>query len=179
MHGGVAREIFVERLIGKRGGGARRGHGHAEDRIGAELSLSGRAVEVAHFLVEHLLRGGVRANQRRTNHLVNVVNGLEDPFAQVARLIAVAQFKRFVLACGGAGRHRGAAAMAGSDGDVGLDRGIAAGVENLAAFHSDDAGRHGEFSGTRKGLFGTGTYSGSSSIDSSRTTTTTPPGETK
>ena len=67
---------------------------------------------------------------------IDIFDGAQHALAEVARLVAVAQFEGFVLAGGGAGGHRGAAARAVFEDDVGFDGGIAARIENLPA---DDA----------------------------------------
>jgi uncharacterized protein YqfA (UPF0365 family) len=63
---------------------------------------------------------------------VHVGDGLLHALAEVARLVAVAQFDGFVLAGGGAGRNRGAADSAAGEANVDLDGRIAAGIDDLA-----------------------------------------------
>ena len=78
------------------------------------------------------LVGGVHAGQGLGNFAVHILDRLEHAFAQVALLVAVAQFDGFVLAGGGAAGDGGAAAGSVHQGDFRFDRGIAARIENLA-----------------------------------------------
>ena len=65
---------------------------------------------------------------------VDVLDGLQRALAEVARLVAVAQFDGFVLAGGGAGRHGRAAHAAVGEKDIGFHSRIAAGIENLSCY---------------------------------------------
>ena len=61
-----AADVAVERQAGGVGGGAGHGERDAEDRVGAELGLVGRAVELEHGLVdEPLVVGGDALDRRR------------------------------------------------------------------------------------------------------------------
>ena len=64
---------------------------------------------------------------------IDIFHGAQHALAEVARLIAVAQFEGFVLAGGCARGHRGAAARAVFENDVRFDGGIAARIEDLPA----------------------------------------------
>ena len=66
---------------------------------------------------------------------VDVLDGLQHALAEIARLVAIAQFDRLAAAGGGAGRHGGTAHHAGFQQHVGFDGGIAAGIQN---FPGDD-----------------------------------------
>ena len=127
----IARQIAVERQAFGGGGGAGRGHGDGQDGVGAEAAFGGRAVGFDHAAVEGGLVGGVEAGDGCGDRGVDVFDGAQHAFAEVARLVAVAQFQRFVLAGGGARGHGGASARAVFENDVGFDGGIAAGIENL------------------------------------------------
>ena len=128
---GVAREIFMERLLESGGGGAGGGHGNGEDGVGAETGFVGRAVEGDHFLVEGALVGGVHAGDDAGDFGIDVVDGLKNALAEVTGFVAVAQFHGFVLASGGAGGNGGAAHGAVDEEDVG-------GVRDLARTRRDD-----------------------------------------
>ena len=71
--------------------------------------------------------------QRRGDLAVDVLDRLERALAEVARLVAVAQFHRFVLAGGGAGGHGRASHAAVGQIDIRFHRGIAAGIQNLSS----------------------------------------------
>ena len=79
----------------------------------------------------------VDAVERVGDLAVDVADGLADAFAAIA-IVAVAQFDRFVLAGRGAGGDGGAPERTGIEHDLDLDRGVAAGVEDLAAEDADD-----------------------------------------
>ena len=134
---GIAREIAIERqaLGGRRGAGG--GHGDGENGVGAQLAFVGRAVGLDHAAIERGLVADVEAFDGFGDGAVDVVDGFENAFAEIARFVAVAKLESFVFAGGGAGGHGGAAARAVREDYVGLDRGIAARIKNLPA---DDAG---------------------------------------
>ena len=67
-------------------------------------------------------------------------DGLLHALAEVAGLVAVAQFDRLMRAGGGARGHGRAADRAVFQHDIDLNRGIAAAVENFAADDVDDGG---------------------------------------
>ena len=142
--GGIAREVFVERLLESDGGGAGRGHGDGEDSVGAEAGFRGRAVESDHFVIESALVGGVGTNDGFGDFGVDVGDGFMDAFSQILGLVAIAEFDGFVFAGRGAGWNSGAAKRAGFEGDFGFDGGIAARVKDLAAVNPDDFGGHGD-----------------------------------
>ena len=126
-------------MLGNRRG-LRASERNAENGIGAEARLVGRAVERDHGLVDLGLRLGIHAAERIEDLAVDGVDRLAHALAAVARLVAVAQFHRLVRAGGGAGGHRGTAARAVLQHDVDLDGRIAAGIENFTA---DDVGNGG------------------------------------
>src|SRR5690606_3753246 len=65
---------------------------------------------------------------------------LEHALAQVAGLVAVAQFNRLLRAGGSAGRHHRTAKAAIGERDFGFERGVATGVEDFAGVDPGDAG---------------------------------------
>ena len=112
----------------------------AEDGIGAEPRLVGRAVERDHRLVDLDLRLRIHAADGVENLAVDRVDRLAHALAEIALLVAVAQLDRLVRAGRGARRHRGAAERAVLQHDVDLDGRIAAAVEDFAADDVDDGG---------------------------------------
>ena len=64
---------------------------------------------------------------------VDVADGFQHAFAEVAGFVAVAKFVGFVFAGGSAGRNCAAADGAAFEVDVGFDGGIAARIDNFAA----------------------------------------------
>ncbi len=122
------------------GGGAGGGHGDGEDGVGAELGLVVGAVDGDHGGVDEALVGGVHAGELGGEDGLDVFDGLEDAFAEVDGLVAVAQLDGLVLAGGGAGGDGGAADGSAVEDDVGFDGGVAAGVEDFACVDRDDLG---------------------------------------
>ena len=138
-----AAEVAVERqaAILRRGAGHRQRH--AEDGVGAELALVGRAVGVHHLGVDRDLVGRGHSLQPGPEHLVHVAHGLDDALAHVAARVAVAQLHGLVLAGRRAAGHGRAALGAARQHHLGLDGGIAAAVEDLAGVHFNDRAHDG------------------------------------
>jgi hypothetical protein len=113
------------------GRGSRRGERDAEDGVGAEPRLVGRAVELDQALVERLLLQRVRPRDRLGDLAVDVADRLGDALAAPG-VAAVAQLGGLELAGRGAGRHGGAAGRAGAQHELDLDGRVAARVEDLA-----------------------------------------------
>ena len=133
-----AADVAVERKVA---GGSRRLGGrerHAEDRIGAEPRLVRRAVERDQRLVDLVLRLGVHTTDGVEDLAVDRLDRLAHALAEVAFLVAVAQLDRLVGAGRRAGRDRSATHAPVLQGDVHLDRGIAAAVEDLACMNIDN-----------------------------------------
>jgi hypothetical protein len=101
-------------------------------------------------LAPSLLFVGVPSSSRRKRSMpthealgdvrVDVLDGLADALAEVALLVAVAQFEGFVLAGGGARGDGGAAERPAAEDDVGFDGGVSAGIEDLAGDNRRDLG---------------------------------------
>jgi hypothetical protein len=124
------------------GGGRSFSHGerHAENGIGAEPPLVGRAVERDQRLVDLGLLLGIHTAERVVDLTVDRIDRLAHALAAVARLVAVAQLDRLVRAGGRPGRHRGAALRAVLEQDVDFDGRIAAAVEDFAADNVGNGG---------------------------------------
>ena len=137
-----AAEVAIEGEGEGGGGGAGGGHGDGEDGVGAEGGLVGGVIEGDHGGVDESLVGGVEAGEFGAEDGLDVVDGFEDAFAEEVGLVVVAEFDGLVLAGGGAGGDGGAAAGAGLEGDVGLDGGVTAGVEDFAGGDGGDFGVH-------------------------------------
>src|SRR5262249_41726193 len=104
-----------------------------------------RAVEVAQRLVDRPLIGGAGADEGLRDLAVHVGDGAGDALA-VPRRSAVAKLGGLELARRGARRYGRAAARAGVEGHVDLDRGIAPRVEDLTRVDGFDRG-HGRRGG--------------------------------
>ena len=97
-----------------------------EQRVGAEAPFVVGAVEVDHASIERALVVELAAEQRIAKLAVDVGDGFLHAFAEVARLVAVAQLDRFARSGRRARRHRGArsvpSASVTSASTVGLPR---------------------------------------------------------
>ncbi len=91
----------------------RRCKGHREQRVRSQVALGIRSIQLDHLRVESRLIARIAADERRLEHRVDVVNGLQDALAPIALLVAIPQFHRFPRAGRCAGWHRGAAQAAG------------------------------------------------------------------
>ena len=131
------REVRVERHARRERAGARQRHRDAEQRVRAQPSLGGRAVERDHRRVDRALIRGL-ARERRGDLAVDVGDRLLHALAEVALLVAVAQLERFPHARRGARRHRRPPHDAAVQRDVHFHRRIAARIENLSAVYRRD-----------------------------------------
>jgi hypothetical protein len=138
-------DIAVERQSERIGGGLGGRQADPEDRIGAEPRLVVAAVERDHLRVDRGLVLGVHPDHGFGQLAVGRAHRLADAFTAPLRLIAVAQFDRFVRAGRRAGRDRRAAHAAVFQSHVDLDCRIAAAVEDLTGVDVDDRG-HGVLS---------------------------------
>ena len=124
-------DVAVQRQPGRLGRGLGDGERGAEDRVGAQVGLVGRRVELVHHLVDLALVVGTHALDGRADLLDHRVDGLLHALAEVA-IAAVAQLDRLELAGRRAARHGGAAERAVVEQHLDLDGGVAARVEDLA-----------------------------------------------
>src|SRR5665811_783121 len=122
----------------------RRGPSHrqrdAEDGVGTQPALVGRAVQVDQRLVQDPLLGRLVTDELRTNVVEHRADSLLDALAAVP-VAAVTQLHRLEGAGGGAAGHGRAGQRAVVEGDLDLYGGVAAGVEDLPGANSLD-GRH-------------------------------------
>ena len=136
-------EVAVQRQAGAFGGGVGDGHRHTQDRIGTELGLVLRAVQLDHQPVDVFLVACVQAQQLGGELVVDVVHGLLDALALIVVLLAVTQFDGLVLAGARAGGDDGP--PDGAVGKVCLDFNgrIAARIQDLPAVDDLDFKAHG------------------------------------
>ena len=140
-----AADITIERHVEGFGGRLGAGQRDAENGVGPEPALVRRAVEIDHDLVDLDLLLDRPVAQRLEDFAVDGFDRLLHALAEIARLVAVAQFDRLMRAGGGAGGHRGAADRAVLQHHIDLDGGIAAAIENFAADDVDDGGHESLF----------------------------------
>ena len=135
-----AAEIAVERqaaVLGRRVG---HGERNAEDRVRAQHLLVGRAVEFEHQFVDGRLVEGIAALQFVSDAGVDALDGLQHALAQIHARVAVPLLPGLVGAGARPRWNRGTTARAVGQGDVDLNRRIAAAVENLAGVDVDNRG---------------------------------------
>ena len=90
--------------------------------------------------VEIALLFGVQPKNGLGYFAIHGGNGFDHAPAEIAGLVAIAQFDGFLGAGGGARRHHRAAETAVGQRDLGFDGGIAAGVEDFAGVDLGDRG---------------------------------------
>ncbi len=131
--GADSAEVAIKRSVLGRGGRAGGGHGDGQNGVGAEASFVGRAIERDHRAIDFALLGGVLAVQRGGDFAVDVFGCVQAAFAQIAGLVAIAEFHGFMLAGGCAGRHCGPAHTAVCEIDIRFHSRIPAGIQNLSS----------------------------------------------
>ena len=140
--GVLTAEIPPERLSLARRRGAGRRERDGEDGVCAEPRFVFRAVQLAHGLVERALLPRVEAPQQLEYLVVDVRLRVQDALAAVARTVAVAQLDGLVRAGRGAGRHGGDAERAVLQPYLRFQRGVAAGIQDLASVNVYDGAVH-------------------------------------
>ncbi len=135
-------QVGIERKFGgpRRRPGDR--HRHAQDRIGPELALCGRAVQVDHQAVDFGLTCRVQPEQLGRNRLIDVGDRLEHSLAAVPLLVAVAEFQGFVFTGRSPGRHGGRRGDAVVQSDMHADRRIPARIEDFQGTQRRDFPTH-------------------------------------
>ena len=147
--GGGPAEVAVERQPAVLGGGMGHRHRDTEDRVGAELFLGGRAVELEHEFVARGLVESVTALEFLGDPRIHILDGGHHALAQVNALVAIPLLPGLVGAGARAGGHRRPAKCPVGERHVDLERGIAAAVEDLAGVDVDDRGHGTSGSGKR------------------------------
>jgi hypothetical protein len=123
----------VQRQAGLVGGSAGHGHGHGQHGVSAQAALVFSAVQVDQRAVQKSLFGSVQAQHGFGDFGVDVLDGFEYAFAQVAALVTVTQLNGFAAAGGCTRGHGGAAHHARLQQHIALDGGIATAVQNFTA----------------------------------------------
>ena len=109
-----------------------------KDSIGTKISLVWRAISGQHSIVDGPLVGNVESLDDIGEDGINVVDGLGDALSHVPRS-AIAKLDGLVDAGGRARRNAGGERSLGG-GDIHLDGGVAARVDNFASLHAGDGG---------------------------------------
>ena len=82
------------------------------------------------------------ALERFRDRAVDIGDGFQRAFPEIAGFIFVAQFAGFVFASGGAAGNGGAADAAIGEENFGFNGGVATGIQNFDSADSDDAGQN-------------------------------------
>jgi hypothetical protein len=135
-----AADIAIKRQFARLRGGLGNRQRDAEDGIGAEARLVGRAVEFDQGAIDANLIQGIEALHFGEDLGVDEIDRLGDALAE-ERLTAVAELNCLMRTRRSARGHHGAAEAAVIEHHVHFDRGVAAAVEDLTAGDVDD-GRH-------------------------------------
>ena len=131
----LAAQEAVEGDVQIVGGGPGGGDGHRQNGVGAQIGLVLCAVCLDHGLVDGVDVQGVLAAEGAVDDGVHIVHSLGNTLAAKAGLVTVAQLQSLELA-GGSARGRGAGAHgAVIQVDVGLNGGIAPGINDLTSDH--------------------------------------------
>src|SRR4029453_17349007 len=155
---------------------SRRGHGHPEQRIGAQPALGRRSVEIDELLVHRALIERP-PDQRRGNLTVHVGDSGRNSFPQIPALVTVAQLQCFALASRCAGWHRRPAeGVAGPQ--IDFNSRVAARVEDFAAVNAGYVHATGLPLSASASARSAASLIGPISGSSSAVTTTTPPSVT-
>ena len=131
-------EIAIERLTSFIRRRLRHGQRDAENGIGAQLAFSLRSVQRDHGVVDVGLIERLATEQFRRDHFRDISHRLGDTLAHPTLLIAVPQLDRFLLAGGGARRHRRPADRAALQHHFRFHRRVATGIDNLPALNFSD-----------------------------------------
>ncbi len=94
-HGRVVAQVPEQRHASRLRHRAGRGQRHREQRVGAESPLVVGAVELDHAPIQRTLVLEFRPDEGVAQRAIDVGDGFRDALAQIARLVAVAQFDRF------------------------------------------------------------------------------------
>ena len=130
---GHAAQETVQGHIQRDGGCAGRGDGDGQDGVCAEVGLILGAVGFQHSGIDGVDVRGVHADKGLVDGGVDVLHGLADALAAETALIAVAQLQSLKFAGGSAAGGSAAADGAVRQPNLGLNGGVAAGVDDLAA----------------------------------------------
>jgi hypothetical protein len=135
----VAGERAVERELAVVRSRVRRGQRHRQDCIRAEVRFVLGTVELDHAGVQAALVVGIAPDQGGTDRTVHVGDCVQDTLAQVALGVAIAQLHRLARSGRRPRRHGSAAASTGIEHHIGLDRGVAARIDDFASLDIRDA----------------------------------------
>ena len=126
-------DVFVEGQVEVVGSCLCNSERYAEDGVCAEVALCVGAVKSEHGFVDGDLVESAHTYEGRCDRTVYISHCFEDAFAHVAALVAVAELKSFVDACGCARGNGCTTACARFKNYVYFYCGVAAGIEHLTS----------------------------------------------
>ena len=119
-------EVLVERHAELCGRGLGHCHRDTENCIGTKVLLGRAAIEREHRGIDRRLLGRAVTQERRSNLVVHIVDGLEHTLSKEALLVAVAKLNSFMLAGRCSRRNSRAANGTAVQLDINFNSGIAA-----------------------------------------------------
>ena len=137
-HGGAVSEMPEKRLALRQRLRLRRSQRHRKQGVRTEIALVGTTVQLDHLLIERTLIRKRFSEQRSTQYAVHIRNGLSHTLAEIARMVAVPELDGFAGSRRCAGGHSGAGKAAICERYLGLNGGIAAGVQDFPGVDVDN-----------------------------------------
>ena len=101
--GVAATDVAIEGQTESVGSSLGTSEADAEDGVGTELALGGSAVQSQHLVVQCALVQHAVTLEGGSDDFVHVLHSLQGTLAEVAVLVAVAEFEGFVLTSAGTG----------------------------------------------------------------------------
>ena len=139
QHMGVcAANVAIQRQLARLGSGTCASERSTQNGVRAQVALVRSTVDVNHFGIDSALVASVHADNRFSNFLIHMGDGLLNALAKVAVLIAVTQLNSLECASRCARRNDRACERTVVEGNLDLNRGVAAGIENLSAVDVED-----------------------------------------
>ena len=130
--------VAIQRQLARLGSSTCASERSAQNGVRTQVALVRSTVDVDHFGVDSALVASVHADNGFGNFLIHMGDGLLNALAKVAALIAVTQFNSLECARRCARRNDRAGERTVVEGNLDLNRGVAAGIENLSAVDVED-----------------------------------------
>ena len=129
FHACSTAKITVQRQTGFLRSGLGDSYGYGQNRVCAETGFIFGAVQINHGLVNKSLLRRIQTDDGFGDFGVHIFYRPQHTLSEIALLVIIAQLNSLPGAGRGAGRHSGTAHYAGFQQHIGLDRGIATGVQ--------------------------------------------------
>ena len=139
QHMGIrAANIAIQRQLARLSSGTCACERSAQNSVRTQVALVRGTVDIDHFGVDSALVASVHADNSFGNFLIHMGYGFLNALAKVAALIAVTQLNSLECARRCARRNDRAGERTVVEGNLDLNRGVAAGIENLSAVDVED-----------------------------------------